>query len=143
MWGHFRKFSWKNIFKNDKVAEERKRKKAAKKAKQKIKKDNDAKEHTEEISIDSEAEVSETIDSIPVNNTFAPLEKHEEGAFETDKDDTDEVVEPKRDTDSNLPMTEPKVPDTSKHHDNMSDMNAAEFEHFLNEIVSNYISKSK
>ena len=99
--------------------------------------------NTEEIPIVSEAEVSETVDSISVNNIFEPLEKQEEGTFETDKDDTDEVVEPKSDTDSNLPMTEPKVPDTSKHHDDISDMNAAEFEDFFNEIVSNYLSKSK
>ena len=47
------------------------------------------------------------------------------------------VVEPKSVTNSNLPITERKPPDTSIHLDDMSDMNAAEFEHFLAEIVDN------
>ena len=97
---------------------------------------------SERLSTEEKSEAIEE-ESKDGENNKEPLEKHEEGTFETDQDDTEEVVEEKRDIDSNLSMTEPRPPDTSKHYDNISDMNAREFEHFLNGIVSNYISKSK
>ena len=40
-----------------------------------------------------DTEVIKTGYNIPVNDIFESLENHEEGTFQSDQDDTDEVVE--------------------------------------------------
>ena len=112
--------------------------KVQRKSRQNLRKDSDGKEYTDEITMNGDTEVFKTVYNIPVNDIFKSLEKnHAEGTFQSNQDDTDEEVEPKGETNSNLPITEHKPPPTSKHHDDMPDMNAPEFENFLAEIVGN------
>ena len=69
---------------------------------------------SERLSTEEKSEAIETSDiSKDSENNKEPLEKHVEGTFQTEQDDTDDVkVDQERDIDSNLPMTELRPPDT-------------------------------
>jgi hypothetical protein len=56
--------------------------------------------------VNSDIEVFKIVYNILVNDYFESLENHEEVTFQIGQDDTDEEVEPKSVTDSNLPIIE-------------------------------------
>lgn len=56
--------------------------------------------------MNSDIEVFKIVYNILVNDYFESLENHEEVTFQIGQDDTDEEVEPKSVTDSNLPIIE-------------------------------------
>ena len=56
--------------------------------------------------MNSDIEVFKIVYNILVNDYFESLENHEEVTFQIGQDDTDEEVEPKSVTNSNLPIIE-------------------------------------
>ena len=138
------------LFKSDKVAEEKKIQKAAKKARQKQQKEEIVKESLEDSVVNDSTE--DTSYSLPVRNAFEVLQKEDtENKIYEETSIGFKVEASKQNVDQNcnIPNLNSNSQDTPLNSncdreppENVNDMTKEEFEQLLNQVISNFNQKA-